>query len=1089
MKKKYHLLCVSGALAATLTAGIVLTACDDGFEIVTPSANAEDVSTCPEIVWTAESGATLYHVEIASDGAYENVVREGKTTGISYTVGNALAHATQYHLRVTALKEESDKTVSLNSAETVFKTEAAHDTDAPDYTAARTLYDFESFENSEALREEFPRHVDGNEIGVNLVNGGLNGSKAMEIDYAAGNKGWGGVMCKLPADKKVWSGAKGIRMWVKGDGRGLNIEVRVGKRGYQSWAATFSVNNSDACYVSIPFSAFDDIGGGDGIWDLAGITRFWLFFTGGSDSKAIIDDISIGSDENYTTDTRGEIEASRYAPAGVYDSFDEYRSDEEMEEKWTFESMGQYTLTESPFSTGYALELGPQSAWATARLNLPNYDFTQLQSIRFKASAGTYVIQLETSVGGVFEKEDILVSVSGDEAGVNISDLVPRVGTEGGVKLIRQLVIGVKNKNSMTVYIDDVTFSEEPFAAKDYTPEVGVADAFEYASDSEMEKVWSFENMGNYTIVDSPFSTGKALELTPNSAWATARLSYPNVSFKGITSICFKASAGTYVIQLETKEGGVFEKENIVVARDGDEAGVNLADLTLRAGTQGTLASIRCLVIGFNGANDKIRVIDDLTFSDETFAPKDYAPKAGVFDNFEDYSSDADLQAVWNGDGTTLSLETAGALAGTKSLKAVGSGWSAITFNYPNVAFDGIKSLRFKASAGTYSVRLVSTAWVSYKKDVVVAVTGDEAGVNIADLVADNGSTLTGTVQQLYIGFTGSMGGTLFDDFMYSGEKWEEPDYTAGLIEDFEGLTSETVGNLWKPNALADVSVDEEESGNRRLKIENKNKGQQTITLDGSYFTKYDYTNTIGFRFKFSAANNVPELTIQFGSYLNVYTISRQIYGAGNNVAEIVVLYDAMKLADGSAGALDKSKANYLVIYITQWLESGFVAYLDDFEFLTTESYTPETVMIDDFSSYADSDAVSAAWHPNSCTAALDGGAMKVTTTSGWNGLQYNFAVAGGLGSSDDFQNCYAISFDVTAGTDVSLTVKLQRWSNAKEATVSVKAGEATRVVVYLNRLTGENDWSDMIFNYLTIGWTYYGVTDITFDNIAFLRG
>ena len=120
-------------------------------------------------------------------------------------------------------------------------------------------------------------------------------------------------------------------MWVKGDGTGMNVEVRIGKRGYQSWATTFSVNNSDAGYVSIPFSAFEDIGGGDGIWDLAGITRFFLFFTGSSNSRLLIDDITIGSDANYTTDSRGEIETSVPAPAGVYDNFDGYANDDAME--------------------------------------------------------------------------------------------------------------------------------------------------------------------------------------------------------------------------------------------------------------------------------------------------------------------------------------------------------------------------------------------------------------------------------------------------------------------------------------------------------------------------------------------------------------------------------------------------------------------------------------------------------------------------------------------------------------------------------------------------------------------------------------
>lgn len=934
MKNKFRLLCASGALAVTLAAGVALTACNDGFGIVTPSADAENVSTCPVISWTAEPNATLYHMEIATDGAYKNVVREGTTAGLSYTVGNALSHATQYYLRVNALKEEDDKTVCLNSAESKFKTEAAHSTDAPDYAAARTLYDFESFEGSEALREEFPRHVDGNELGVSLVEGGVNGSKAMQIDYTAGNKGWAGVTCKLPADKKVWSGAKGIRMWVKGDGLGTNIEVRIGKRGYQSWAATFSVNNPDACYVSIPFSAFDDIGGGDGIWDLAGITRFWLFFTGSSNSRVLIDDITIGSDANYTTDNRSEIETSLKAPAGLYDDFNGYADDEAMQKKWMFEFMSESTLAESPYSTGKALKLVPSKGWATARLNLPNYDFTEMGSIRFKASAGTYVIQLETSLLGVFEKENIVVARDGDEAGVNIADLVPRAGTEGGAKLIHQLVIGLSGKTDKTVYIDDVTFS------------------------------------------------------------------------------------------------------------------------------------------------------------DETFTPKDYTPKAGVFDDFEAYGADSDLNAVWNGDGATLSLESAGALAGGKSMKVTAGGWCAITLDYPDVSFDGVKSLRFKASAGTYSVRLVGTNWTSYIKDVTVATAGDEAGVNIAELAADNGSKLSGTVRQLYIGFTGSASGVLFDDFTYSDEEIIETDRTAGKIEDFEEMTADTISTFATVNgATLALETENPLTGTKSAKF--SAGGAFDFEVNNAYLAKYDFTKTIGFSLaiKMRASAGDSTVIIQIGSYGNVYTATRTVYGnASNNIQKFVVMYDSMKLADGSSGELNKANINYLRVFITQYA-TDFTAIIDDLQFFTAENYTPEKVTIDDFSSYADDAALQEAWHASNVV--LDNGAMKLTTASGWNELQYNFAAQGSIGSADDFQNCYAIAFDVTASVDINLIVKLQRWDNAREATVAVKGGETTHVVVYFSQLalSGENDWSDMIFNYLTLGLTYYGVTDIAFDNIAFLRG
>ncbi len=1088
MKRKFWSYFVCAVFAATLMS-VALTACGNGstMKILTPANGAENVSTCPEISWSAEENATGYHVEIASDGGYENVVREATTAELSYTVGNALAHATQYHLRVTAFKEGENETVALNTAVSSFKTIASHDTDAPDYTAARTLYDFESFADDAALRAEFPTHVDGNELGVSLVEGGVNNSKAMQIDYTAGNKGWAGVTCKLPSDKKVWSGAKGIRMWVKGDGMGVNVEVRIGKRGYQSWAATFSVKNPEACYVSIPFSAFEDIGGGDGIWDLAGITRFWLFFTGSSDSTLLIDDVSIGSDENYTTDSRSEIETTTPAPSGVYDDFNGYADDDEMEQKWSFENMGNYTLAGSPYSDGAALELTPSAAWATARLSFPYYDFTQIVSVSFRASAGNYVIQLETAEGGVFEKENIIVAKDGDEAGINLSELILRTGSEGTLASIRCLVIGCKDANEKVRVIDDLTFSVEIFVPKDYTPQTGVEDDFnDYADLTALEEVWKKDGTIAFDLVNSPFGEGgKALKLTSSSAWGVAKLSYPNVSFAGITSIRFKATAGSYQFRLIGSDN-VSYTADITIAKDGDWAGANLEELTPNSGNEVRLTSIKELWIGVKQSAPV--TIDDLIFSDETFVPKDYTPKVGAFDNFEDYASDAELQAVWKGDGATLALETQNPLSGTKSLKISQSGWVAFTYDYPNVSFHNVRSIRFKATAGTYSVRLVGTNWAVYKKNVVVAVTGDEVGVNIADLATDNGDKLTGTIKQFYIGFTAGAGGALFDDFAYSDEEYQEPDRTAGLIENFEELTDDTISSFCAvEGATLALETEDPLSGTKSAKF--TANGTFDFTVNSAYLKKYDFTKTIGFSFAVrlrSSAGN-PSIVIQIGSYSNVYTITRPVYSSSkNNIGKIVVMYDAMSLSNGNSGALMKEKIDYLRVFVNQY-DQNFTAVIDDLQFFTEENATPDPIVIDDFSSYQDSAALQSAWHSTDVT--LEGGAMKLTTASGWNGLQYNFAAAGGIGSEDDFQNCYAISFDVTAGADVDLIVKLQRWSNAKETTVSVKGGETTHVVVYFSQLSGENDWSDMIFNYLTIGLTYYGVTDITFDNVVFLRG
>ena len=161
---------------------------EGSFDILSPTANATSVSTTPAIEWSAEPNATSYHVEIATDETYTNVVRETTTMALSWTVSNALEHSQLYRLRITALKE--DGTIALARKSTSFTTAAEHETETPDYTQSRTIYNFEEYTDTAALNERFVAHVNGDPIDITLSeNGGVNGSKAMKIDYNAGSNG------------------------------------------------------------------------------------------------------------------------------------------------------------------------------------------------------------------------------------------------------------------------------------------------------------------------------------------------------------------------------------------------------------------------------------------------------------------------------------------------------------------------------------------------------------------------------------------------------------------------------------------------------------------------------------------------------------------------------------------------------------------------------------------------------------------------------------------------------------------------------------------------------------------------------------
>lgn len=744
---------------------------EGSFSITAPADGATDVPTTPEISWTKEKNAEAYHVEIAADADFKTVESENTVSELRWTVAYPLSHSAKYYLRITALKTEEGKNIALSRKTGSFTTAAEHSTETPDYTKARTIYDFEDFENSEALNDVFYMHAAGDSVAIDLVNEGVDGSKAMKVTYATGVNGWAGALSSLSAEKKVWSGAKGIRMWVHGDASGMEVEVRFGKRGYQSWNATFKVNSSEPTYVSIPFTAFADAGGGDGIFDLSGITRLWFFFKSTRPAEIVIDDISIGSDENYTVDTREAIETSKKAELGVFDDFETYADGAALNAVWTVESGTADIVSEGAYGGAKSVRFVPSAAWATFGKSMPYTDFTDVTAITFKASGGLYVVQLISGYN-VIEKE-VSASRDGETIGVNLSELRPQ--------------------NSSMVY--------------------------------------------------------------------------------------------------------------------------QLTDIDL-------------LRIGIKDRSGSVVMIDDVVLSGEEYVPEDHS--AGLIEDFE--SEDFDFASSF-------------------------------------------------------------------------------------------------------------------------------------------ALTGEAAPSVVTENPLG---------GARSLKLDCSNPVGLEFT--GYNLVGMDFTSAIGFRFGVKM-NQSGKILVQIGSYGNVYTYEKEFYGAGNNISSMVCDFSAMKLRGDSAGELDKTKINFLRIDVTTYGE--YVLLLDDMRFYGADE-AKESLLIDDFSDYGSDAELQAKWNSDNVVLGA-GGSMKMTSASGWNGLQYNFAAAGGIGSADDYQNCYGVRLKLNAGAAAKLTVKLTRWDNSKEVTLDVAAGE-NAVTVYFCDMEG-NAWSDMIFNSLTLGITYYGEAVFEFDDVEFLRG
>ncbi len=80
----------------------IANAAPAGPSLTAPADGAIGAATSPTLTWTEIAGATSYTVEVATDAAFSNIVRNATVSGGSYTVTPALGTQTQYFWRVRA---------------------------------------------------------------------------------------------------------------------------------------------------------------------------------------------------------------------------------------------------------------------------------------------------------------------------------------------------------------------------------------------------------------------------------------------------------------------------------------------------------------------------------------------------------------------------------------------------------------------------------------------------------------------------------------------------------------------------------------------------------------------------------------------------------------------------------------------------------------------------------------------------------------------------------------------------------------------------------------------------------------------------
>lgn len=77
-------------------------------ELVSPAADTLDIELAPELIWERTGGARAYHVQLATDAAFERIVHEEVDLAATSTGVPVLMEWTQYFWRVRAIGDEID---------------------------------------------------------------------------------------------------------------------------------------------------------------------------------------------------------------------------------------------------------------------------------------------------------------------------------------------------------------------------------------------------------------------------------------------------------------------------------------------------------------------------------------------------------------------------------------------------------------------------------------------------------------------------------------------------------------------------------------------------------------------------------------------------------------------------------------------------------------------------------------------------------------------------------------------------------------------------------------------------------------------
>ena len=361
------------------------------------------------------------------------------------------------------------------------------------------------------------------------------------------------------------------------------------------------------------------------------------------------------------------------------------------------------------------------------------------------------------------------------------------------------------------------------------------------------------------------------------------------------------------------------------------------------------LSQMTKLGFHFTGESGDEIIIDDITIGSDSphsadtryLVEKFKSAEAGIFENFEGFVAVDDIHKDMYFEGVKLvDFATENPYEGEKSLLIVPdkSGWTVVGKKISAADFSKIKSFSFRASAGEYVVGFGSASGSVMSASTIVFFDGGCAGINLNDLVINEGSVnCIEEIDRIYIAFKSNSGTEVcFDNLVISYDEF----IPSGMIENFEGNTKNILScfnilyGASAKNATI-VELDEAMGGTKGLKV-TANKAF-TLQLKGYNLENFDFSNIVGLRFKCKMeATGI--VTIKIGSYQNCVTYTQQFTGSEDDDTEIMCDFDSMiPASDNVTGALRKNDIDFFQITITTD-DSSYDVYFDDIEFYTNAS-------------------------------------------------------------------------------------------------------------------------------------------------------